>query len=153
MSWSIFDQNIMAVTMHEVTSQHRQVFIIEARHCKVVKSGIGMAVKPVQQMWIYICMSLTILRSSYRARIHARTNRLIVVGGSYHKHWSLPTHDSTSYCNRCLVGSGTGLEGAITSAMGERFRVIRDSLQAIGFSKDVSDLCCVFLTMGPMTLY
>jgi len=38
--------------------------------------------------------------------------------------------------HRCLVGSGTGLEGAITPAMGERFRVIRDSLQAIGFSKD-----------------
>ena len=43
--------------------------------------------------------------------------------------------------SRCLVGSGTALEGAVTPEAGNRFQEIRDSLQAIGFSKEV---CTVF---------
>lgn len=39
------------------------------------------------------------------------------------------------------MGSGTVLEGAVTPETGNRFREIRDSLQAIGFSKEV---CTVF---------
>ena len=35
------------------------------------------------------------------------------------------------------MGSGASLEGVITHDKGERFREIRDSLQAIGFSKEV----------------
>ena len=36
---------------------------------------------------------------------------------------------------------GTVLEGAVSPEVGKRFREIRDSLQAIGFSKEV---CTVF---------
>ena len=45
------------------------------------------------------------------------------------------------FATRCLVGSGTALEGAVTPEAGNRFQEIRDSLQAIGFSKEV---CTVF---------
>ena len=40
------------------------------------------------------------------------------------------------------MGSGTVLEGAVTPEAGNRFREIRDSLQAIGFSKEVYTACC-----------
>lgn len=43
------------------------------------------------------------------------------------------------FATRCLVG--TVLDGAVTPEVGKRFREIRDSLQAIGFSKEV---CTVF---------
>ena len=39
--------------------------------------------------------------------------------------------------SRCLTGCGESIEGVVTSEMGDRFQEVTDSLQAIGFTKQV----------------
>ena len=45
--------------------------------------------------------------------------------------------DHVIIISRCLTGCGESIEGVVTSEMSDRFQEVTDSLQAIGFTKQV----------------